>query len=123
VVLLSLALAASALAAYLLVPSVMIHGEEPWPAYALLAGSVVAAAASRRRGWVRRLTIAATAIVSALFVFFNVGPLSLDPGGLAVRPGDPFPELTLPTSTGATFFSRDLAGRSAALYIFYRGDW
>ena len=42
---------------------------------------------------------------------------------VAVAPGDPFPEFTLPDSEGRLFESRVLQRGTPALYIFYRGHF
>ena len=42
---------------------------------------------------------------------------------LSVREGERFPRLQLVDSRGALFDSRSLEGKTAALYLFYRGDW
>jgi cytochrome oxidase Cu insertion factor (SCO1/SenC/PrrC family) len=42
---------------------------------------------------------------------------------VSVSPGERLPRFTLPDSTGRPFRSKDLEGKSAALYLFYRGDW
>jgi hypothetical protein len=120
---LSLALAAGALAVYLRVPSVMLYAAHPWPAYALLAGSVAAAAAHRRRGWPRRAVLTGSTAFAALFVAAHLFMMPLAAPRLAVAPGDRFPDFTLPTSTGETFSPSQVKGRAAALYIFCRGDW
>jgi hypothetical protein len=44
-------------------------------------------------------------------------------GEVAVKVGDRFPQFRLPDSEGGEFDSSSLAGRSTALYLFYRGDW
>lgn len=44
-------------------------------------------------------------------------------GEVSVRVGDKFPQFRLPDSEGVEFDSRALAGKSTALYLFYRGDW
>jgi len=67
--------------------------------------------------------VGGTGLLTALFVVYTLVLSRIDPGQLAVHPGDSFPEFTLPTSTGGTFSPSQLVGRSAALYVFYRGDW
>jgi hypothetical protein len=42
---------------------------------------------------------------------------------LGIEVGDRFPVFSLPDSNGETVASRDLIGKSSALYLFYRGDW
>jgi hypothetical protein len=121
--LLSLLLLAAAILAFVRVPEFLIHAQYPLPVYGLLLASVVAAFASRRRGVLRSLTIGGTAVVAALFVAYTALYYEIGAGRLAVRAGDRFPEFTLDTSTGESFAPSQLRGKSAALYIFYRGHW
>lgn len=44
-------------------------------------------------------------------------------GELSVSVGDRLPDFQLPDSEGERFDARSLYGKSAALYLFYRGDW
>ncbi len=121
--LLSVALALGAIALYVLTPALLIYASYPWPVYALFIASVVLAVASRRAGVLRYVTIAGTGIVTVSFFVVTLFVTRLDHGQLAVRAGEAFPDFTLPTSTQATFSPAQLKGHSAALYIFYRGDW
>ncbi|MGH7822727.1 MAG: hypothetical protein ACREQ9_23465 [Candidatus Binatia bacterium] len=121
--LVSVGLLVAAFALYTLVPALLIHAEHPLPVYALLLGSVGAAVASRRRGALRWITIGAAALVTLLFVAHTTFVSRLDRGELAVRAGEPFPEFTLETSAKQSFSPSELQGRSAALYVFYRGHW
>ena len=121
--LLSIAVAVAAIAVYALTPALLIYWHYPWPIYAALLGSVALAAASRRRGLVRWTTIAVTGLVTVGFATMTLVASRLDRGQLALRPGDPFPEFTLTTSTRQSFSPSQLKNTSAALYIFYRGDW
>ncbi len=116
-------LVVAAIALYVMMPALLIHSPYPLPAYGLLVAAVVAAVASKRRGILRIVTIVLTALVSVLFFVHTVAQGNLPRGELAVHPGDPFPEFTLLTSTREPFSSSSMKGQSAALYIFYRGDW
>lgn len=42
---------------------------------------------------------------------------------VSVLAGERLPSFTLPDSTGKPFHSESLEGETAALYLFYRGDW
>ncbi|HUI27170.1 MAG TPA: hypothetical protein VL403_13890 [Candidatus Kryptonia bacterium] len=120
---LSVALACSAIAVYALTPTLLIYWYYPWPIYAALLASVALAAASRRHGILRLATIGVTGLVTIAFFAVTVVASRLDRGQLTVKPGDQFPEFTLTTSTRQSFSSAELKGHTAALYIFYRGDW
>jgi hypothetical protein len=121
--LLSLALLVGAFALYVYVPTLLIYWSYPWPVYAMLAAAVGGAIASSRRGWLRMVTIGLSGLVTAVFVLFTVVLSHLSHGQLAVHPGDPFPDFTLQTSGKESFSPSQLKGQSAALYVFYRGDW
>jgi hypothetical protein len=121
--LLSLLLLAAAILAFVRVPEFLIHSRYPLPVYGLLLASVVAAFASRRRGVWRSLTIGGTALLGTLFVAYTALYYEIGDGRLSIRAGDRFPEFTVQTSTGGSFSPSQLRGKSAALYIFYRGHW
>jgi len=112
-----------AVALYALAPSLRIHMSYPWPVYALLVSAIGVAVASRRRGWLRGVTIGAISVVAVMFSYYTLVYSDLDGRRLAVDVGDRFPEFTLETSTGERFSSSETIGKSAALYVFYRGDW
>jgi peroxiredoxin len=119
---LAIALAVCAALLYVLSPEQLIYSTQPLLVYALLLGSALEAWRSGPgKGRIVALFLAAV-LGSAIFYVHSVH--SRAPGAsLNLAVGDRFPEVTLPTSTGASFASADLIGRSAALYLFYRGDW
>jgi len=119
---LAIALAVCAALLYVLSPQQLIYSSHPLLVYALLLGAALEAWRSGAgKGRIAVLVVAAL-LGSAIFYVHSVR--SSAPGeGLNLAVGDRFPEVTLPTSTGASFASADLVGRSAALYLFYRGDW
>ncbi len=72
------------------------------------------------------VTLALLAIEAAAFVlvvrYLGIG--TRIPGeGVAVKSGERFPDFALPDSEGGTVDSRSLLGSSAALFVFYRGDF
>ena len=79
--------------------------------------------ASKRRGWLRIITISVGGLITALFVLWTVVLSQLGHRQLALHAGDPFPDFTLQTSAKNLFSPSQLKGQSAALYVFYRGDW
>lgn len=120
---LSALLLVAAIVLYALVPAFLIYWQYPWPTYALLAASLACAVASRRRGAAKWLTCGVASLVTVLFLGYTVVFSQLDRPRLVLKVGDRFPTFSLATSTGETFYSADLIGHSAALYIFYRGGW
>jgi hypothetical protein len=91
--------------------------------YLLLLGSVASAVASRSRAWLKYPVLGISSGLSLLFIFYTLWLSALPHGEVAVRPGDRFPDFTLQTSKGQSFSPSTLVGKSAALYVFYRGDW
>lgn len=120
--LLAVALVVVAFALYTQVPALLIYWHYPWPVYLVFAAALMAATYARQ-GWARRVVVGLVAVVGLGFVGFTTVLSQLDHPALALRPGDPFPEFTLQTSARQPFSPSQLRGRSAALYVFYRGDW
>jgi hypothetical protein len=121
--LLSFGLLAGGIALCLLTPSLLIYSAYPWPVYVLMLGSVGAAMASGGRAALRYSAVGITGLVTLLFLVVTLGIGWLSHGEIAVRVGEPFPDFRLQTSTKEWFSPSQLKGQSAALYIFYRGDW
>ena len=119
--LLSIVLTIGAVLSYVLSPHQLIYSTHPLMAYALFAAAAVAGwrSGGRSRGVMLAVVVV---LVTAIFYVHSVRSRTAA-ADLAIAPGDPFPAVTLPTSTGVPFSSADLNGRSAALYLFYRGDW
>lgn len=118
---LSIIFVLAAVLLYVLSPGQMIYSTHPWPVYALLGASMAAAMRAGRRGGVAVLAITAV-LTSALFYVHSVRS-GTDAGELTVAVGETFPPVNLPTSTNMSFSSAEMLGRSAVLYLFYRGDW
>jgi len=118
---LSMILVAGAVLLYVLSPAQMLYSTHPWPVYALLCAGMAVAVRRGRRGGIAVLAVAAV-LTATLFYMHSVRS-GTDGGELTVAVGDRFPPVVLPTSTGASFSSADMLGRSAVLYLFYRGDW
>lgn len=119
---LAIALTLGAVLLYVQSSSLLIYSTHPLPVYALLAGALLAAARARQAK--AKLAVAALALLLGGGIFYIHSVRSHIPvTPLNVAVGDAFPDVSLPTSTGTTFVSADLRGRSAALYLFYRGDW
>lgn len=119
----SLALAVGGILVFALIPTYQIYTTYPWPSYLLLGLSVGVALRSPAR-WRRKGAVVALNTTLLVFLVAYTAYLSgLDRGQLAVEVGDPFPDFTVTTSLKEPFSPRDLRGKTAALYIFYRGDW
>lgn len=119
----SLVLAVGALLVFWLIPTFQIYETYPWPSYVLLALSIGAALRSPARWRRKGAVVAFTSALLVLFVTLTAYLSNLDRARLAVDVGDAFPDFTVQTSSGEPFSPRDLRGKTAALYIFYRGDW
>lgn len=119
----SIALVVGAILLYLLVPEYQIYRVYPWPTYVLMLAALATAWRSRARRWLRLPILGISAAILLLFLWYTVSFSHLKPTALAVKPGDHFPAFTLGTSQGEQFSSAALKGDSAALYVFYRGDW
>lgn len=121
--LLSLALLIGAFVLYTQVPALLLYWKYPWPVYVLLIASVGVALSSRHHGVLRFVTVGLTGLLTVLFFVYTLSSSQLHRGSLAVEVGARFPDFTLQTSTKELFAPAQLAGKSAALYIFCRGDW
>lgn len=119
--LLSITLTITAVLLYVLSPSLLLYSAPPWPVYVLLLGALVAAFLSGRR--TRMLVVAVTVVLGVAVFYPHSVKTRTSTAELAIVVGDTFPAVTLPTSNGTVFSSVALRGRSAALYLFYRGDW
>jgi peroxiredoxin len=108
---------------YVWTPAAFIHSTGSWLAYALLLGAAGAAVVRQHSGMLRYAAIGFTGLAVLALVLYTFELSRFDRGELSVHPGDPFPEFALQSSTGEPFSSAQTRGRSAALYIFYRGGW
>ncbi|GEM_PF-4086123 len=71
-------------------------------------------------GWV---TLGIEGAIIAVFAWYMFVYSFTPRKRVALREGDMMPDIRLPTSDGTTFSPRDMIGRRAVLYDFYRGDW
>jgi hypothetical protein len=97
----------------------------PVETYALMAIAIWLAwrGARRRGGWWRYATCGFNCVVLALFVYWTMAFSQLPERTLSVSVGEPFIPIALTDHNGGFFNSADLLGKSAALYLFYRGHW
>lgn len=103
----------------------LIHSRVPWLLLVTLVVGTALGLSSvlARPAWYKYLLVGLEVLVTALigFMFLRASPLPAH--ALSAKVGDPFPAVMLPAHDGRRFDSRSLAGKSPALYIFYRGDW
>jgi len=121
----SLVTAAGGLGLYFLLLHFGIYRRYPVETYLLLGiAALLAWRAARGRGGFWLWSVAA--IQGGFLVFFLGWTLvysRIPLQELPVKPGDAMLDFVLPDQDGSSFSSAALRGKTAALYIFYRGDW
>jgi hypothetical protein len=97
----------------------------PLESYALMVIAIWLSwsAARRKRSWWRYGTWGFVSFLSILFIYWTVVFSQLPDQQLSVSVGEELSPITLTDHNGNKFNSTDLKGKSAALYLFYRGDW
>ena len=80
-------------------------------------------AARRKGGWWRYAACGLVSLLSVLFVYWTVFFSQLPDQQLSVSVDEELFPITLKDHNGNQFNSPDLRGKSAALYLFYRGEW
>ena len=97
----------------------------PLESYALMVIAIwLAWRVSRSKGgWWRYAICGFVSLLSVLFVYWTVVFSQLPDQQLSVSMGEELFPITLTDHNDNTFNSPDLKGKSAALYLFYRGDW
>ena len=97
----------------------------PLESYALMALAIWLAyrVARRKGGWWRYAICGFIIFISSLFVYWTMVFSQLPDQQLSVAVGEEFIPITLTDQEGNNFHSPALVGKSAALYLFYRGDW
>ena len=97
----------------------------PLESYVLMAIAVWLSwsAARSSGGWWRYATCGFVSFILALFVYWTLAFSQLPDQQLSVSVDEEFIPITLTDHNGKTFHSSDLVGETAALYLFYRGDW
>lgn len=97
----------------------------PWEIFVLLgiAVSLGALATAERSSLLNGLLLLAElSALAAALVYLGLGA-RFPRSEVRVGTGERLPSFELPDSTGQLFHSESLEGRTAALYLFYRGDW
>jgi len=102
-----------------------IYRRYPVETYALmLLGVLLAwAAARRRRGWKRYAVAGAHAAVTLIILGWTLVYSRLPVHPLPFEVGDAMPAFSLSDQDGGVVSTADLRGRTAALFVFYRGYW
>jgi hypothetical protein len=97
----------------------------PFELFAFVGASVLVGflAAIERPGVLTAGLFVAELLGLVLLVWYVAVGARFPRGEVSVKVGDPFPQFRLPDSEGREFDSSSLAGKSTALYLFYRGDW
>lgn len=120
--LLSTALLVAAVVLYTTSPSQLLYSTHPLAVYALLLSGLGVAWLSNR-GKARLAILVLASAIGAMTFYLHSVRSHTESAELSIAIGDTFPDVVLPTSTGFEFSSAQLRGRTAALYLFYRGDW
>jgi hypothetical protein len=102
-----------------------VYRRYPYELFVLAGASALVGlfAALESPGPVSVALAAVEGIALALLVAYVVKGARFSRGDVAVKVGDRFPAFRLPDSEGGAFESASMVGKSAALYLFYRGDW
>jgi len=97
----------------------------PMESYALMAIATGLAWRTARSagGWWRYGICGFNSLMLAIFLFWTMVFSQLQEQKLPVMVGKQFIPITLTDHNGSLFHSANLVGKSAALYLFYRGDW
>ena len=97
----------------------------PMESYALMAVAIGLAWRTARRagGWWRYGVCGFNSVMLAMFIYWTMSFSQLPEQKLPVEVGKPFIPITLTDHNGSLFNSAKLVGKSAALYLFYRGNW
>jgi len=97
----------------------------PLESYTVMALAVWLAWRTARRagGWWRYGVCTLISFMLVLFIYWTVFFSQLPEQNLPVSVGKPFIPIVLTDHQNSSFDSTSLAGKNAALYLFYRGNW
>ena len=76
-----------------------------------------------QRGWWRYGVCGLTSFMLVIFIYWTAIFSQLPEQKLPVTVGQPFIPIVLTDHQGSPFDSTSLVGNTAALYLFYRGNW
>jgi AhpC/TSA family len=124
---LSVLLAAGAIAAYVLlirVPLVRNHPEAYVAAFAVaLAVAVLGVTRGRGRRWPAWIAVGVTGALLLAGGWFNFVFARVPGAAAAVRVGAPAPDFTLPDAEGRPVTLAEFRGKKPVVLVFYRGYW
>ena len=124
---LSVLLAAGAIATYVLlirVPLVRNHPEGYVIAFAVaLALAVLGVMRGRGRRWPAWIAVGVTGALLLAGGWFNFVIARVPGTGAAVRVGAPAPDFTLPDAEGRPVSLAKFRGKKPVVLVFYRGYW
>ncbi|HSF14129.1 MAG TPA: hypothetical protein VLK65_01100 [Vicinamibacteria bacterium] len=120
----ALSLAAAAAVHYLNLRRGVYH-RVPYESILLIGVSaLLGLAAVAREGGIGALVLFALELAAlSVLVAYLLSGARFPRSELSVRVGDKLPRFELTDSAGGCFDSATLEGKSAALYLFYRGNW
>ena len=97
----------------------------PMESYVLMAVAIGLAwrTARNKRGWWRYSICGFNSVMLVMFIYWTMFFSQLPEQKIPVVVGEPFIPITLTDHNDNLFNSTNLIGKSAALYLFYRGDW
>ena len=124
-ILLSFVLVYGGIAIYFLLLKFGIYRLIPIETYLLMLLGVCSMffAARQRGGWVRYTVAGLHGAVFLLIIFWTLVYSRLPIHPLPVAVGQEMPSWSLPDQDGRSFSPDSLRGKTAALYVFYRGYW
>jgi len=79
--------------------------------------------ARRAGGWWRYGAFGLNSVMLVMFIYWTMFFSQMPEQKIPVVVGKPIIPITLTEHNGNLFNSANLIGKSAALYLFYRGDW
>ena len=122
---LSLIFMFSGLALYFVLTFAGIYRLYPIESYVLMAVAIGLAwrTARSKRGWWRYSVCGFNSVMLVMFIYWTMFFSQLPEQKIPVVVGKPIIPITLTDHNGNLFNSANLIGKSAALYLFYRGDW
>ena len=123
--LLSFVLVYGGIAVYFLLLRFGIYRRYPVEMYLPMLGGVVVAilAARRRPSWARWAVAGTQGMVFLLILGWTLFYSRLPVRSLPVLVGQAMPVFSLTDQDGQAFSTGSLRGKTAALYVFYRGHW